>query len=116
MKRIAVLVSLFIFGCTTPNNQNSNTNTGSGNTSGATVSFATVKTIIDSKCLSCHSLKNGNASDGISFDTNDSIVSRASQSNREIQNGKMPPRNATQLTDEEKNLINTWVSQGASLN
>ncbi|MFN8578762.1 MAG: hypothetical protein U0354_18185 [Candidatus Sericytochromatia bacterium] len=117
MKKFAVLFSLFLFGCTNPTNQSTNSGNTTGNTTtGSAVSFATVKTIIDSRCASCHSMKSGKISGGISFDTNDTIVSRARQLNREVQGGDMPPQNSTSMTTEERNLINTWVSQGASTN
>jgi uncharacterized membrane protein len=123
MKKIGLLISLFILSsCTTPNNQNTNNQVGNGTNNTTTVSFASVQKVMDGKCIVCHSVNatdksQGSPADGIAFDTTESIVSRASQINREVQSGKMPPRNTSYtLTEEEKTLINTWISQGASSN
>ena len=121
MKKIALFVSLFILSsCTSPTNQNTNTSTGTGNT--ATVSFASVKKVMDGKCIVCHSTNatdksQGSPAGGISFDSTSNIVARARQINREVQGGDMPPKNSSYtLTEDEKSLISSWVSQGASSN
>lgn len=105
---------------TNGNNGNSSNGGNSGNTT--TVSFATVKNVIDAKCTVCHSLTPSvqgvpAPAGGISFESSATIASRASQIKREVSGGEMPPRGSgITLTEEEKTLISSWVDQGASTN
>ena len=83
------------------------------------VSFAEVRHVIDRRCGSCHSARQsdatfGSAPGGVMFDTPEQIVRYAARiRERAVTTRTMPPSNRTGITDEERGLLGSWVSQGA---
>lgn len=77
------------------------------------VQFATIKTIMDSRCVSCHSASRPSA--GVALDTFESIKINLSGIKREtVDRTSMPPRNSTGMTTEERKALGDWISQGAN--
>lgn len=77
------------------------------------VQFATVKTILDNRCVTCHSASRPIA--GIALDTFESIKSNLSGiSSQSVNRTSMPPRNSTVMTTEERKALGDWISQGAN--
>lgn len=86
-----------------------------------TVSFAEVNTIIHNRCISCHSAKPSDdfykaPPNGVVYDTpadieklKDKILQRV------VLTKSMPQNNKTNMTEEERELIRCWISQGATL-
>lgn len=116
MKKLLTLIILSssLFGCvgddsTTPTKPVSPSPT----TPTATVSFSSVKNVINQQCTTCHTSVGRTPSAGISFDTDSSIVSRASQIKNRVSNRTMPPSNPLSAADIQ--LISDWVSQGAKI-
>jgi uncharacterized membrane protein len=86
----------------------------------ATVSMAEVNTIIQKRCLQCHS---SNPTDdvfkappnGVKYDTPDDIVKLKEKiMQRVVVTKTMPQNNKTGMTEEERNMIRCWIEQGAS--
>lgn len=88
---------------------------------GDRVEFATVKAVIDRRCVSCHSQVPGDdvfrtAPNGVTFDTPESIRSRAALiRTRAVVLRNMPLANKTGMTDTERELLARWLDQGASI-
>lgn len=77
------------------------------------VQFATIKTIMDNRCVTCHSASR--PSEGVALDTFDSIKINLSGIKREtVDRTSMPPRNSTGMTTEERKALGDWISQGAN--
>jgi uncharacterized membrane protein len=84
------------------------------------VSFAEVQTIINNRCTICHS---SNASDavwkvapnGVKYDTADQIYNLRDKIFQRVVVSKNMPfnNNQTGMTDEERDMINCWINQGA---
>ena len=87
----------------------------------STVSFAEVNTIIQTRCVSCHSAKptddvNKIAPNGVVYDTPEDIVKKKELIiQRVVLTKTMPQNNKTNMTEEERKLIRCWIEQGASL-
>jgi uncharacterized membrane protein len=83
------------------------------------VSFAQVKTIIDTRCTSCHSAKPTEpmfpvAPTGVMFDSADQIVLLAPRiKERAVVTKTMPFINKTGMADDERELLGRWVDEGA---
>jgi uncharacterized membrane protein len=82
------------------------------------VSFAEVESIVERRCVSCHS-DNPTATrtppQGVTFDTPEEIAAQADRIERQaVDSNAMPPGNVTGMTDEERELLGAWISQGAS--
>lgn len=81
--------------------------------------FAEVQTIIDQRCVSCHSSNptqpGFNAPPlGAAFDTPAEIVNQAPKIHQQVVVSKaMPIGNLTQMTDEERAKIDQWFQSGA---
>lgn len=85
------------------------------------VSFAEVNTIIHNRCISCHSARPTDdfykaPPNGVVYDTpadieklKDKILQRV------VLTKSMPQNNKTNMTEEERELIRCWISQGATL-
>lgn len=86
-----------------------------------TISFVEVNTIIQKRCVSCHSSKptddvNIIAPNGVKYDTpHDIIVKKDLILQRVVLTKTMPQNNKTNMTEEERNTIRCWIEQGASL-
>ena len=86
-----------------------------------TVSFAQVNTIIQTRCISCHSTKPTDdfytaAPNGVVYETplqiqtfKDKIMQRV------VVTKTMPLNNKTNITQKERDAIRCWIEQGASL-
>jgi uncharacterized membrane protein len=77
---------------------------------------ATIKPILDTYCIECHSSElsgadRDGAPQGIDFDTYEGAVANAQAGNNEIQSGGMPP-SGDGLTAEEKRLFQLWLDTG----
>ncbi len=85
------------------------------------VSFSTAQTIIQNRCLSCHSSKPTDdiiniAPNGILFDTPDEIKSHADRILvRAVQTKTMPQGNKTEMKDEERETLRIWIEQGGNV-
>ena len=83
------------------------------------VAFADVQAVIEERCVGCHAAKPTMAGwtaapKGIVLDSEDKIVSQASQIHQQTVVSKaMPIGNMTQITDEERDLIDQWFRGGA---
>jgi uncharacterized membrane protein len=86
------------------------------------VSFAEVNSIIQERCVSCHSARPTDdvykvAPNGVMYDTPESIVSKKDLiMQRVVVTKTMPQNNKTNITEAERDLIRCWINQGASLN
>jgi uncharacterized membrane protein len=86
------------------------------------VEFIKVKAIIQQRCSTCHSVNatepeyKGKPPEGVLLDTPDQIQEIAEHLRIHVAKDKsMPPGNKTNMTDEERKLIDKWVDQGASI-
>ena len=85
------------------------------------VSFTEVHTIIQNRCISCHSSKptddiNLVAPNAVKYDTPDEIVLKKELiMQRVVVTKTMPQNNKTNMTEEERHLIRCWIEQGASV-
>jgi uncharacterized membrane protein len=79
------------------------------------VSFSQVKSVIDQRCVLCHSAQL--QSKGIAFDSPASIGAHAQQLYQQAVVLKlMPLNNATQITPAERDLLKRWYEEGARIN
>ncbi|MBK7864920.1 MAG: urate hydroxylase PuuD [Archangiaceae bacterium] len=82
------------------------------------VSFATVSTIVQSRCVSCHSAHPVNPMfpappNGIMLDTPEQLESLADRVFvRAVATKTMPLGNLTGMTDDERALLGAWIAQG----
>jgi uncharacterized membrane protein len=85
------------------------------------VGFAEVNTIIQQRCVSCHSAKPTDdvytaAPNGVIYDTPLDIVKLKDKiMQRVVITKTMPQNNKTNITQKERDLIRCWIDQGASL-
>ncbi|MEL6116618.1 urate hydroxylase PuuD [Photobacterium sp. SP02] len=85
------------------------------------VSFAQVNEVIQERCSVCHSAQPTHAAfstapAGVILDTPEEIKVNAPRIvAQSVQTKVMPLGNLTQMTDDERKLIGTWVKQGAHL-
>jgi len=77
----------------------------------APVSFATVRSIVDERCVTCHS--GAAAPAGIRLDDDDVLRARAARVRTVVATGAMPLGNQTGMTDEERRTVVAWADQGA---
>jgi uncharacterized membrane protein len=90
-------------------------------TSTNTVSFAQVRNVINTRCLTCHSAFPTDdifrtAPNGIMFDTPQQIeVASPRIVERAAVQQTMPPGNKTGITDSEREILRRWVDAGARL-
>lgn len=88
---------------------------------GPPVGFGTVKRIIDTRCVTCHSARPADPSflaapADVRFDDPAEIKARAGRIFvRAVQTRTMPLGNLTGITDEERRLLGAWIAQGADL-
>ena len=85
----------------------------------ATTDFGQVHHVIEQRCTVCHSAKPtsplfSTAPAGVMFDTPEQIQQQAARIQAQaVASQIMPLGNITQMTQQERDLIGTWVSQGA---
>ncbi len=85
------------------------------------VSFAEVNTIIQQRCVSCHSSKPTDniytaPPNGVKYDTPLEIVAKKELiMQRVVVTKTMPQNNKTNMTPEERDVIRCWIEQGAGL-
>ena len=85
------------------------------------VSYIEVYNVIKDRCVSCHSASptdeiNTAAPNGIMFDTPDQIVKYADRiMNRAVITKTMPQANRTGMSQEERDLLQCWIEQGARI-
>ncbi len=83
------------------------------------VSFAEVNSIIQNRCVSCHSAKTTDltytaAPNGVMYDTPQDIVKMKDKiMQRVVITKTMPQNNKTNITQKERDLIRCWIDQGA---
>ncbi|MBC7689241.1 MAG: urate hydroxylase PuuD, partial [Aquabacterium sp.] len=84
-----------------------------------TVSFTEVNTIINKRCITCHSAKPTDnvytaPPNGVVYDTPQDIVKLKDKiMQRVVITKTMPQNNKTGITPEERDLIRCWIDQGA---
>jgi len=87
----------------------------------SSVSFAQINTIIQDRCISCHSAKPTDdvykvAPNGVMYDTPNDIVKKIDLiMQRTVLTKTMPQNNKTNMTEEERDLLRCWIEQGASI-
>ena len=85
------------------------------------VSIAEVNRIIQQRCIQCHSSKPTDEvytapPNGVTYDTPESIAKYSEKiMQRVVLTKSMPQNNKTNMTEEERELIRCWISQGASI-
>lgn len=85
------------------------------------VSFNEVNSIIQKRCVSCHSGKPTDdfykaPPNGVMYDTPEDIVRKKDLiMQRVVITKTMPQNNKTNITQKERDLIRCWIEQGASL-
>ena len=83
------------------------------------VTFAQAQAVINQRCVPCHSATPTQpgfpaAPNGVMFDSPDQIVARAQQINAlAVETHTMPFGNLTGMTDDERQLLGSWVQEGA---
>ena len=88
---------------------------------GETVTFAQAQTILQLRCLPCHSANPSDpvfaaATGGVHFDTPDQIKQYAPRiKERAVHQQTMPLANKTAITPEERVLLGQWIDQGARI-
>lgn len=89
------------------------------NTKCREVGFAEVNTIIQQRCISCHSSRPTDnvyttAPNGVKYDTPREIVAKKELiMQRVVITKTMPQNNKTNITPEERDAIRCWIEQGA---
>lgn len=85
------------------------------------VSFAEVNSIIQQRCIQCHSSKPTDEvytapPNGVKYDTPQEILAKKELIlQRVVVTLTMPQNNKTNMTPEERDAIRCWIEQGASL-
>ena len=84
------------------------------------VSFVEVQTIINNRCTSCHSSNPTDniwkvAPNGVKYDTAEQIYNLRDKIFQRVVVSKNMPfnNNQTEMTQEERDMINCWINQGA---
>ncbi len=85
------------------------------------ISFAEVNTIIQARCIACHSShptdKNFSvAPNGVMYDTGDEIQKYKDKiMQRAVLTQSMPLGNKTNMTQDERDILRCWLDQGAQI-
>jgi uncharacterized membrane protein len=94
---------------------------GPSREAGAPVAFARVATIVEQRCASCHSAQPtdesfSTAPKGVVLDTAAQIRAQAEVIDEQaVETKAMPLGNATDMTDDERELLGRWIDQGARI-
>jgi len=84
--------------------------------------FNKVSSVIEERCTVCHSAKPtsplfSTAPAGVMFDTPEQIQQMAAKIHAQtVASQIMPLGNITQMTQEERDLLASWIEQGAQIN
>lgn len=86
--------------------------------SGDKVSFATVRKVLDQRCVSCHAKTPtyegfAEAPKGVMLQTPEQVAQHAIKVAETVASGYMPLGNLTEITDQERAAIAIWFAQGA---
>jgi uncharacterized membrane protein len=86
--------------------------------SGDKVSFATIRQVMDQRCVSCHADKPtyegfAQAPKGVVLETPEQVAQHAAKVAETVASGYMPLGNLTGITEEEREAIAIWFAQGA---
>jgi uncharacterized membrane protein len=87
----------------------------------STISYAEVNSIIQQRCVQCHSSKPTDnvytaPPNGVKYDTPQEIVARKDLiMQRVVITKTMPQNNKTNMTPEERDVIRCWIEQGATV-
>jgi len=87
----------------------------------STVSFTQVNSIIQLRCIQCHSSKPTDSvytapPNGVKYDTPIEIAAKKDLiMQRVVLTNTMPQNNKTNMTPEERDLIRCWIEQGANI-
>jgi uncharacterized membrane protein len=89
-------------------------------TNGAEATFADVQPVIAARCASCHSMEPTqpgftSAPAGVVLETQEEIEAQSDRIRTQVKSDAMPLGNVTKMTDEERDLVVAWVSQGAQI-
>ena len=92
---------------------------GTGAANGEVVPFVRAQSIVQERCVPCHS-SNPSRMDspplGITFDTPEQIKARADQIEQvAVESTVMPLGNATEMTAAERATLGAWIRQGAKI-
>ncbi len=84
------------------------------------INFSEVKSIIDSRCINCHSVKPAQPGfiqppKGIVLEQNAQLIQHASMIAQTVGNQYMPIGNLTGMTLAERQVIASWYAQGAKV-
>ena len=85
------------------------------------VSYAEIQEIFSARCITCHSANPTDdvwkiAPNGVMFDSPDQIVKLTDKIlNRVVITKTMPQDNKSGMSQEERDLIEIWIYQGASV-
>lgn len=85
------------------------------------VTMATVYTIVQKRCVSCHATRPTDASltvppNGVAFETPEDIARHKDNiMQRVVVTRTMPQNNKTGMTEEERDAVRCWIEQGAKL-
>jgi uncharacterized membrane protein len=85
------------------------------------VSFAEVNSIVQKRCITCHSAKPTDGfykapPNGVAYDTPERIAQLKDKiMQRVVVTKTMPMNNKTNMTEKERDIIRCWIDQGASL-
>jgi uncharacterized membrane protein len=82
-----------------------------GDAGGAPVAFARVRTIVETRCVTCHA--GASAPAGLELEDPAVLTANADLIRTVVETSVMPPGNQTGMTDEERELVVRWVQQGA---
>ncbi|MDB5228248.1 MAG: urate hydroxylase PuuD [Bacteroidota bacterium] len=86
-----------------------------------TIAFAEVNSIVQKRCVTCHSAKPTNPAfpappNGVIYDTPADIVKLKDKiMQRVVVTKTMPQNNQTNMTLEEREIIGAWIEQGGSI-
>jgi uncharacterized membrane protein len=80
--------------------------------------FSHVQAIIAQRCATCHSATPTQAGftsapAGVILDSSDGILAHAVHMRLQLMNKTMPIGNLTQMTDDERAAVISWIDQGA---
>ncbi len=79
------------------------------------INFATVlEKVIQTNCFKCHTAATGNKGD-VNLETYENVFHWRAEIADEVSHNRMPTKRGTPLTPEQKQLILTWISEGAPL-
>jgi uncharacterized membrane protein len=77
------------------------------------VAFDDVRVVVEHRCTTCHSAQPTHpafpaAPGGVVLDTDAQIIAEALRIQQQVSTGIMPIGNLTQMTDEERAIIDSW--------